>query len=107
MNRNIYVIWSSYAFSRFSILITSLGEEKACLCDSRVFVVVFFIIIILHALIFCPCFSSSWCQGLAAASDSGSLWTFLLKFFINFDIRAFLVRVKISLISIRSLFYPK
>ena len=29
----------------------------------------------------CHCFSSSWCRGLAAASASGSSWTFLFTFF--------------------------
>ena len=28
-------------------------------------------------------FSSSWCRGLAAASDCGSSWTFLFTFFIS------------------------
>ena len=28
----------------------------------------------------CHCFSSSWCQGLAAASACGSSWTFLFTF---------------------------
>ena len=50
-------------------MITWLGEEGAGLCASR--------------CLFCPrqflsFFSSSWCQGLAAACDCGTPRTFLL-----------------------------
>ena len=45
----------------FSIVITSLGEERAGLCASRAFV---FLFCARQCLSF---FSSSWCQGLAAA----------------------------------------
>ena len=57
-------------------VITSPGEEGTYLCASRAFV-----------CLFCACwflsfFSSSWCQGLAAASDCGTPCTFLLTFLL-------------------------
>ena len=56
----------------FSNVISSLGEERTGLCASCAF-----------ACLFCTClsfifFSSSWCQGLAAACECGIPWTFLL-----------------------------
>ena len=58
-------------------MITSLGEEGAGLCASRVFV-----------CLFCTCeflsfFFSSLCRGLAAVCDIGTPWTFLLTFFFS------------------------
>ena len=55
-------------FSPFSIAITSLGEERACLV--------------------CACLdlsisSSSWGLGRAAVCDCDTPWTFLLPFFMN------------------------
>ena len=44
-------------FSSFSIVITSLREDRAGLCASRAFV-----------CLFCF-FFSSWCQGLVTACD--------------------------------------
>ena len=61
-------------FSPFSIVITSLGEEGACLFASRASVC------LVCTLFFLSFVSSSWCQGLAAASDCGTPWTFLLTF---------------------------
>ena len=37
-----------------------------------------------HAMIFVSFFSSSWCQGLAAACVCGTPWTFLLFFLCKF-----------------------
>ena len=62
-------------FNSFNIVITSLGEEGACLW-LIVHVFVYFAL-----AIFISFFSSSWCQGLVAASDCGTPWTFLLTFF--------------------------
>ena len=60
-------------FCHFSILITLLGEERACLCAYRAFVS--------NAHVnLCHLFSSYWCQGLAAASACSSSWTFLFTF---------------------------
>ena len=56
-------------------MITLLGEEGADLCASRAFVYLF------CTREFLTFFSSSWCQGLAAASDCGNPWTFLLTFY--------------------------
>ena len=60
----------------FSILITSLGEERerkrAGLCAFRAFDCLF------YTRKFLFIFSSSLCQGLAAACDCGTPWTFLL-----------------------------
>ena len=53
-------------------VITSLGEERAGLCDSRVFVCLF------YTRQFLSLFSSSLCQGLTAACDCGTSWSFLL-----------------------------
>ena len=53
-----------------SILITSLGEERACLYAS--FVCLFCMRCFLS---FCSC---SWCNGLAAVCDRGIPWTFHL-----------------------------
>ena len=44
-----------------------LVSRLSCIC-----------LFILHALIFCRFFSSSWCRGLAAASDCSTPWTLLL-----------------------------
>ena len=55
----------------FSIVITSHGEERAGLCASRAIAS----LRILHA--FMTSFFS-FCQGLAAACNWGSPWTFLL-----------------------------
>ena len=60
-------------------MITSLGEEEAGLCASRAFVCFYFACISL-----CPFFSSC-CQGLTAASDCGTSWTFLLT--VLFDMQ--------------------
>ena len=67
-----------FLFSPFSIVITSLGEEGAGLCASRAFVCLF------CTRLFVSFFSSSWCQGLAAASDCGTPWTFLLTLLTRF-----------------------
>ena len=61
-----------------SILISSLGEEGAGLCTSRIFVCLF------CACMFLSFFSSSWCRGLAAVCDCGIPWTFLFFFFFFF-----------------------
>ena len=58
-------------FCPLSILITLLGEEGAGLCAYRDVFVSY-----AHVNL-CHCFSSSWCQGLAATSACGSSWTFL------------------------------
>ena len=58
----------------FSIMITSLGEERAGLCASRSFVCLF------CTRQFMSFFSSSWCQRLAAACDCGTPLTFPLTF---------------------------
>ena len=60
-------------FSPFSI-----GEERAGLCVSRVFVCLFSTRWVLSF------FSSSWCQGLAAACDCDTPWTFLLTVVVFF-----------------------
>ena len=59
----------------FSIVITSLGEERAGLCASCAFVCLF----CTHQLL--SFFSFSWCQELTAACDCAIPWTFLLIFF--------------------------
>ena len=41
----------------------------------------------------CHFFSSSWCQGLAAASVCGSSWTFLLTFFMHFCVDIHLLNI--------------
>ena len=63
----------------FSIVITSLGKERADLFAFRAFV-----------CLFCTCqflffFSSSWCQGLAAVCDCGAPWNFLLTVFVTYE----------------------
>ena len=61
-------------FSPFSIVITSLGEERANLSAFRTFVRI--------ALVwFLSVSSSFWCLGRAAAYDCGTPWTFSLTFF--------------------------
>ena len=60
----------------FSIVITSLGEEKGGLCASRAFVCLF------CTRQFLSFFSSSWSQGLAAAFDCDTSWTFLFTVLI-------------------------
>ena len=57
-------------------MITTLGEEEAGLCASRSCVCLF------RTRQFLSFFSSSWYQGLAAASDCGTPWSFLLFFFV-------------------------
>ena len=58
-------------FSPFSIVITSLGEERAKLSAFRTFVR--FVLLDLSV--------SSWGLGRAAVCDCGTPWTFLLPFF--------------------------
>ena len=58
-------------------MITSLGEEGAGLCAFRALC-----LFILHALMFVV-FLFLWCEGLAADSDCGTLWSFLLTFYGN------------------------
>ena len=63
-------------FSRFSIAITSLGEERANFSAFRTFVR------------FCACLdlsvsSFSWCLGRTAVCYCGTPWTFLLPFFME------------------------
>ena len=67
---------SSCFFIVFSIVITSLGEEGGGMCASRAFVCLF------CTCLFLTFFSSSWCRGLAAVCDCGTLdlWIFLLTF---------------------------
>ena len=60
-------------FSPFSIVITSLGKERAGPCASCAFV---YFTRVNH----CPFFSSSWCQGLAATCGCGTPRTFLISF---------------------------
>ena len=61
-------------FCPYSILVTLLREEGACLCAySHLFVSY------AHVNL-CHLFSSTWCQGLAVASTCGSSWTFLFTF---------------------------
>ena len=63
-------------FSPFSIVITSLREERANLSTFRTFV--------RFALVwFLSVSSSSWSLGRAAACDCGTPWTFLLPFFLT------------------------
>ena len=59
-------------FSPFSIVITSLGEERANLSAFRTFV--------RFALVWFCVSSSFWCLGRAAVSDCGPPLTFLLPF---------------------------
>ena len=53
-------------------MVATLGKEGAGPCASRAFVY--------FACVGLSFFSSSWCQGLAAACDCGIPWTFLLTF---------------------------
>ena len=53
------------------MIASPLGEEGAGLCASRAFVY-------FARVKFFSFFYSSWCQGLAAASDCGTLWTVIL-----------------------------
>ena len=64
-------------FSHFSIVITSLGEERANLSAFRTFVqfALFFFFFFLSVS------SSFWCLGRAAVCDYGTPWTFLIPFF--------------------------
>ena len=62
-----------FFFSPFNIVITLLGEERAGLRVSCVFVCLF------GTRYFLSFFSYSWCQGLAAACDCGTPLTFLLN----------------------------
>ena len=62
-------------FSHFSIVITSLGKERANLSAFRTFFSI------------CACLvlsvsSSSWCLVRAAACDCGIPWVFLLPFWV-------------------------
>ena len=59
----------------FSILITLVGEGEL------VFVLLVHLFVSYAHVNLCPFFSSFWCQGLAATSDCGTLWTFLITFF--------------------------
>ena len=58
----------------FSIVVISLGKERAGLCASRAFVYLF------CTRQFLSFFPSSWCQKLAAACDCDTPWIFLLFF---------------------------
>ena len=60
-------------FSPFSIVITSLGEERANLSAFHTFV--------RFVLLDLSVFSSSWGLGRAAVCDCGTPWTCLLPFF--------------------------
>ena len=62
-------------FSRFSIAIISLWEERANLGA-------FLYVCQICAYLVLSVFSSSRCLGRAAACDYGTPWTFLLPFFI-------------------------
>ena len=62
-------------FSRFSIAVNSLGDERASRCFS-------------YGGSICACLVlsvsfSSWCLGRAAVCDCGTPWTFLLPVFLN------------------------
>ena len=62
-------------FSLFSIVVTSLGEERANF--------IAFCMFVRFALVwFLSVSSSSWCLGRAAACDCGTPWTFLLPFLL-------------------------
>ena len=63
-----------FFFSPVSIVINSLWEERAGLCFSC-------IVCLFYRRRFLSFFSSSWCQGLTAACDCGTPWTFLLTLF--------------------------
>ena len=70
-------------------MIISPGEEGAGLYAYHGFVCLF------CERYFLSFFFSSWCQGLAAASDCGTLWTFLLTFL--FDLIELDVNIKSAL----------
>ena len=74
-----FVFFFVFFSVRLSIVITSLGEERAGLCASRAFVCLF------SMLKFLPYFSFSWCQRLIAACNCGTPWAFLL-FFLFFTL---------------------
>ena len=61
--------------SLFNIAITSLGEERANLSAFRTFVSICACLVL--SILF-----SSWCLGRAADCDCGTLWIFLLPFFL-------------------------
>ena len=72
------LLFVSMLFSvMFSKAITSLGKMRAGLCASRAFVYLF------CTRQFLSFFSSTWCQGLTAASDCGTPWTFVLTFLVR------------------------
>ena len=60
-------------------MITWLGEEVADLCASHA------LFVYSASFNFCPFFSSSWCQGFAAACNWGTPCTFLLTYFITIN----------------------
>ena len=62
----------------FSIVVTSLGTERAVLYSSHEFVC------LSCMRLFLSFFSSSWCQGLAAACDCGTTGTFFNVFIKNY-----------------------
>ena len=69
----------------FSIVITSLGLGKRKLvCMLLMHLFVYF-----AHINFCP-FSSSWCQGLTAACDCGTSWTFNF-FSLNYHLDWFMM----------------
>ena len=61
-------------FSPLSIVMTSLGEERANISAFRTFVLICACLVLLVS-------SSFWCLGRAAVCDCGTPWTFLLPFF--------------------------
>ena len=63
-------------FCHFRIFITLHGEEGTGFFAYRAFVFVSY-----EHVNLCHFFSSSWCQGMAAASACGSSWTFLFTLF--------------------------
>ena len=88
-----YLALCSCVFSVLvSIVITSLGEERACLC-ALVHLFVYFATNI---------FSSSWFQGLAVACDCGAPWTFLLTIFFNqgFSLQTEVINNKVIIIDL-------
>ena len=66
-------------FSPFSIVITSLGEDRANLSAFS------YVCSICACLDLSVC-SSSWCLGKAAVCDCGTPWTFLLPFLQSWSI---------------------
>ena len=58
-------------------------------CPFSILIILLVFVLIVHLFVsyahanLCHFFSSSWCQGLAAASACGSSWTFLFTFFNN------------------------